>query len=347
MGTQKIGVVLMNLGTPVGSDPRSVRSYLAQFLMDPYVIDIPWLMRWILVHLLILPRRPKVSSHAYSLVWTERGSPLRFHTADLTEKVRAALGNDYAVEMGMRYGQPSIESALEKLAAANCRSLIAIPLFPQYSLAATESAVSEFRRVAGKALPDRPSVIVRDFFDDSRFLAAFEATCREELENKKPDFVLFSFHGLPERHVKKTDATRSHCLSSETCCAEMTEKNRNCYRAQSYATARALAQRLGLAPDKFGVSFQSRLGRTPWIKPYTDHLYDELPRRGIRRLLVVSPSFVADCLETLEEIEIRGREQFLKAGGTELWLTPSLNSRDDWARAVADFVRQPPAVYKK
>jgi len=334
----RTGVLLINLGTPNSPEVPDVRRYLKQFLMDPFVIDIPAAARWALVNLIILPRRPKASGEAYRKIWTDRGSPLLFHTLDLAEKVRALLP-ECRVEPCMRYGHPSIESAVRQLVAHGVDRIVALPLYPQYSLAATESSRVELQRVVAEAGFRGEVRVVGDFFDEVTFIRAFADRIRRSLAEFKSDHLLMSFHGIPERHVRKTDPTGAHCLASESCCDRIVEANRLCYRAQCFATARAIARELGMGPSDYTVSFQSRLGRTPWIKPYTDLLYGPLAKRGIKRLAVACPAFVADCLETLEEVQIRGREQFIEEGGEDLRLIPSLNSDPLWAESVSRLVR--------
>ncbi len=337
------GVLLINLGTPDSPAVPDVRRYLRQFLLDPLVIDIPAPARWFLVHALILPRRPQASAAAYQQIWTERGSPLLFHTLDLAREVAERLagsekGSETIVEPCMRYGSPSIESALSKLRERGATEIVVLPLYPQYSLAATESSLVEMRRALKSMRWDVPVRTIDDFFVENGFIESFVERIGATLSEFKPDHLLFSFHGLPERHVKKTDKTGSHCLASPGCCDRMVDANRRCYRAQCFATARELAKRLGLADGFWSVSFQSRLGRTPWIKPYTDLLFEPLAKRGVRRLAVACPAFVADCLETLEEIQIRGREHFKSVGGEDLRLVPSLNSSAKWASSVVEIV---------
>ena len=334
----KIGILLSNLGTPDAPETGPVRRYLGQFLMDPSVVDIPAIARWLLVHGIILRTRPSKSAEAYRKVWTSRGSPLLFHTLDLADRVREWVPASTVVEVGMRYGNPSIESAVEKLVAAGVEKIVFLPLYPQYSLAATFSSAEEFRRVLKVRNINLPTQVIEDFWSDEGFLDAFAAVGQPILAEKAPDHVLFSFHGIPERHVRKTDlAGGTHCLEKGNCCERMVDANARCYRAQSFHTAHRLAEKLGLSREKYSVSFQSRLGRTPWIQPYTDIVLDELVEKGVRRLAVYCPSFVADCLETLEEIEMRGREQFQEKGGEDLWLIPSLNSSPAWAKAVVNL----------
>ena len=251
--------------------------------------------------------------------------------------MQAELGDGYKVVLAMRYGEPSIEHALEELRGVD--RLIVLPLYPQYSAASTGSSIEELFRV----LRERwviPSVsVLPAFYDHPGYLDAFAAVGRPVLEGEPYDHVLFSFHGLPERHMHKADDTGGHCLRSEACCAQISAANRNCYPAQSFATARALAARLGLTEGTWSVSFQSRLGRTPWIRPYTDLVLPELAQRGVKRLAVFSPAFVADCLETLEELGMRAVEQWRGLGGEQLTLVPSLNATPAWVAAVCAMVQ--------
>lgn len=333
------GALLVNLGTPDAPTTGAVRRYLREFLGDPRVIDLPAPLRLLLLHLVILPLRPRASAAAYRTIWGERGSPLLYHSLDLTELVRARLGPDVPVELGMRYGRPSIAGALERLRAAGAEEVVVLPLYPQYAASSTASSLAEAFRVAASTW-DVPSLrAVPAFHADPGFLAAWEAVARPALEAARAERVVFSFHGLPERQIRKSDPTGAHCLASAGCCEALGAANRRCYRAQSYATARDLAARLGLAPGGWEVAFQSRLGRTPWIRPYTDVRARELAAEGVKRLAVLCPAFVADCLETVEEIGGRLREDFLAHGGEELVLVPSLNAHPAWADAVAALLR--------
>jgi ferrochelatase len=335
-----IGVLLLNLGTPDAPTPRAVRRYLREFLSDPRVIDIHPVARKLLLELVILPFRPRRSAEAYEKIWTPEGSPLLTISRALEAKVRAELGRGHAVELGMRYGNPSIPAALERLRVAGAGRLVVAPLYPQYASAATGSSLEAvFAALARQAVVPAVSVVPA-FYDDPGFVAAFAAVGAPVLAREAPDHVLFSFHGLPERQVRAGDHSGRHCLEAEGCCEVIGEANRDCYRAQCFATARALAAKLGLAAGSFSVSFQSRLGRTPWIRPYTDARIAELAREGKKRLCVFCPAFVADCLETLEEIGLRARDQFLAAGGEALTLVPSLNATDAWVDALVALVRR-------
>jgi ferrochelatase len=327
------GLLLINLGTPDEPTTPAVRRYLREFLGDPRVLDINAVGRAALLHLVILPRRPAKSAEAYRTIWDpKRGSPLLYHSQDLAAGVAAALGDRWQVELAMRYGSPSIPDAMTALEKANVDRIVVLPLFPQYASSSTGTAVARVMELAQQRWNVPALDFVPAFFDDAGFLGAFEEVARPVLAETAPDHVLFSFHGLPVRQIEKTDAGRTHCFKSETCCDSLA--NPNCYRAQSYATARSLASRLGLAADNYTVCFQSRLGRTPWIQPYTDVMLDELPKKGIKKLAVICPAFVADCLETIEEIGMRAKEQWKSAGGEELTLVPSLNATAPWIAAV-------------
>lgn len=334
------GLLLINLGTPDSPTAPDVRRYLDEFLMDPYVIDINPVARFLLVKGIILNTRPKKSAAAYQKIWTPRGSPLLYHSEDLVQKLRALLPGT-RVELGMRYGQPSLEFALQKLHAQGVKSLSVLPLYPQYSLAATESSVQKVKDL----LPNFSFTqvdFIPDFFAHPAFIGAFADIARESLEDFAYDYLLMSFHGVPERHVKKTDPSGQHCLAKANCCDEVREVNRQCYRAQCFATARALAKNLELKANHWSVSFQSRLGRTPWIQPFTDEVLPRLAAQGVKRVAVMCPAFTADCLETLEEIQIRAREDFIRDGGEDLRLVPSLNSHDRWVQAVAQIAKDSP-----
>jgi ferrochelatase len=333
-------VLLVNLGTPRSPSSRDVRRYLREFLSDPLVLDMPALARWLLLECVILPFRPRRSALAYQKIWGPEGSPLLVHARALARAVATQLGPGFVVEPGMRYGEPSIREALARLAARKPARLIALPLFPQYSTAATGSALAALAREHARESDLPPLETLGPFYAEPGFIAAFAEVARERLAAFRPDFVLFSYHGLPERQIRKLDAGGRHCFARADCCDAIGPANRDCYRAQCFATTRALARVLGLAPERHATSFQSRLGRTPWIKPYTDLLLPELAARGHRRLAVLCPAFVADCLETLEEIAIRAREQWRSLGGEDLLLLPSLNAEPAWVKAVAGWVRR-------
>ena len=333
------GVLLVNLGTPDAPETAPVRRYLRQFLGDRRVLTLPAPLRWLLLNLVILPTRPAKSAAAYREVWTDQGSPLLVHSRALTAGVAEALGADYQVELAMRYGNPSIEGGLAALESAGVDRIVVLPLFPQYASSVTASVSAEVMRVldAGGDFP--PIEILGAFHDAPGFIEPWAAFAGPDLAAFGADHVLFSFHGLPEDQIRASDPTKSHCLSSEGCCDSPGPSLRRCYRAQCYGTAKALGAALGLEPDQYSVSFQSRLGPRPWIRPFTDEVLPTLSERGVKRLAVFCPSFVADCLETLEEIGIRLREQWTEDGGDALWLSPCPNGDQGFAEGVAGWIR--------
>ena len=333
-----VGVLLIQLGTPDSTSVSDVRRYLREFLSDPRVIDIPAPARALLLNAVILPFRPRRSAEQYEKIWTAEGSPLRIHTDNLATAVAAELGAGYEVAVGMRYQNPSIESALEHLTTAGCERVVVVPLFPQYSSAAFGSAAAEALEQAA-AMWNVPEVTVMPpFFDHPAFVESTVEIARPLLSDFAPDHVLFSYHGLPEKQIHKSDPTGSWCLQRDDCCDRMTTENRFCYRAQSFATTRALAAALDLGSDSYSTVFQSRLAGQKWIEPYTDGILAGLRQDGVKRIAVLTPSFVADCLETLEEIGIRLREQWESLGGEDLLLIPCVNATESWAAGLSGMI---------
>jgi len=330
-------ILLINLGTPNSTHPRDVRTYLDEFLMDPFVLDINYIARFFLVKGIILNTRPKKSAEAYEKIWTDRGSPLLFHSEDLLKKVQNKLPQS-KVKLAMRYGKPSIQKSLEEFKAEGVTKLKILPLYPQYSLAATASSIEKCKELAKKINLTATLTFVEDFYENPEFIKAFSENIQNTLSQAPWDFVLFSYHGIPERHVLKTDPSKKHCLASPTCCDKIVTSNRYCYKAQCYATTRSIVKSLNISEKQHSVSFQSRLGRTPWIKPYTDEVLKVLADQGVKDLVVCCPAFVADCLETLEEISMRAEKDFVGFGGRSLRLVPSLNSNDTWANAVCEIL---------
>jgi ferrochelatase len=333
------GVLLLNLGSPDAPGTEEVRRYLGEFLMDPYVIDIPWLARFLLVKGVILRTRPEKSAEAYRSIWTERGSPLVFHSEDLAKKVQAELGEEFRVRSVMRYGRPSVGDAFESMVREGITSIVVLPLYPQEAGATTLSSREWVKREAKRVGYSGRLEFVPAFFSRGEFIQAFARNVRESLDGFGAERVLFSFHGLPERQIRKAERVRGSCLSSVGCCETLNERNRTCYRAQCFATAYAIAEAAGIGRERMDIAFQSRLGRTPWIRPYADERLMDYANEGIKKVLVVSPSFVADCLETLEELGIRAREDFERSGG-ELRLVECPNSDPVWAAGVANWVRE-------
>lgn len=322
----KQGLLLINLGTPDAPDVASVRRYLREFLCDKRVIDLPAPVRLILVYAFILPFRPRSSAHAYQQIWTPSGSPLLRNSQAFLDKLQQRLNPSQRVALGMRYGHPSIEKALAEL--SDCEHITVLPLYPQYSSAATGSSLEEVFRLLSRQRVIPSVTVIRDFYNDPGFIKAQAALIQPCLADH--DHLLFSYHGLPERQLER-EGCQPVC---QTPCPPVGDNNAGCYRAQCWQTSSLLADALHLTADQYSSSFQSRLGKAAWIKPYTDEWLPVLVQRGVRRLAIACPSFVADCLETLEEIGMRAREQWLQAGGEHLTLVPCLNDADAWVDAV-------------
>ena len=329
------GVLLVNLGSPDSPSVPDVRKYLREFLMDDRVLDTPWPVRFCVVNFAILPFRPKESAHAYQKIWMPAGSPLIVTSRQLAEKLQRRV--TVTVELAMRYQNPSIKNALKNLAARDVTDLLVIPLFPHYAMASYESAVERVKQVAARLTPAINLKIQAPYFDAPDYIAALVASAKNYLDAGY-DHLLFSFHGIPERHLYKSDPTHCHCLQVENCCEVPSPAHATCYRAQCYKTVAAFIAKAGVPREKYSVSFQSRLGKDPWLKPYTDLELEKFPARGVKKLLVICPAFVSDCLETLEEIGIRGRETFLAAGGGELTLIPCMNEHPQWLDALEKMI---------
>ncbi|SMP28210.1 ferrochelatase [Algoriphagus winogradskyi] len=333
----KIGVLLVNLGTPDSTATGDVRKYLREFLMDGRVIDIPVVFRWMLINLIIAPFRAPKSAHEYKKLWTDRGSPLLFHTEDLRDKLIEKLdAKQYKVAIAMRYQTPSIEAGLEELQKAHVTKIIVLPLFPQYASASTGSVQDKVMEIARtwQIIPDIS--FISNFVEQPLFLEAWAERGRAMLEGKDYDKILFSYHGLPERHILK-GSVDGYCQLG-ACCNKYGAKNHYCYRAQCFKTTRLIAEKLGIPEEKTVNCFQSRLGKDPWVKPYTDDVIDELNKQGVKKVLAFSPAFVADCLETTVEVAGEYRDKFLEGGGEEWDLVPSLNSENTWVECVKEMV---------
>jgi len=330
------GVLLINLGSPDSPSVSDVRKYLGEFLMDPRVLDAPWPVRWCVVNLAILPKRPVESAEAYKKIWTQEGSPLVVTSRNVGRELQRRVAGDLAVELAMRYQSPGIEPAITRLRARGVTDLLVFPLFPHYAMSSFETAVVRAREVAARLAPEMRLKAAAPYFGDPGYIAALVASAADFL-NAGYDHLLFSFHGLPERHLCKANPGR--CLKSPGCCEAPGSALPTCYRAQCLATVRAFVAAADVPADKFSVAFQSRLGRDPWLKPHTDAELPRLAGSGVKKLLVICPAFVSDCLETLEEIAMRGREIFLGAGGREFALIPCLNEHPLWLDALEKLVR--------
>lgn len=331
------GILLVNLGSPDSTAVGDVRKYLREFLMDGRVLDAPWPIRFCVVHFAILPSRPKESAHAYEKIWTPEGSPLVVTSRHVQMKLQERV--KVPVELAMRYQNPSIECAIRKLSGTNVDDLLLIPLFPHYAMSSYETAVVRVQEVAARIAPQMKVTVQPPYFDSPDYIDAMVAGAEKDLQSGY-DHLLFSFHGIPERHLKKSDTTGVHCLAKENCCEVSSPAHTTCYRAQCFKTVAAFVTKAKVPKEKYSVSFQSRLGKDPWLKPYTDYELAELPKRGVKKLLVICPAFVSDCLETIEEIGIRGKETFLEAGGKEFARIPCLNEHPLWISALEKMTRQ-------
>lgn len=329
------GILLINLGSPDSTSVPDVRRYLGEFLMDPRVIDLAWPLRTLIVRGFILPFRPRKSAHAYQTIWTPQGAPLVVTSRELQKKLEQQIG--MPVELAMRYRLPSAEEALRGLERRGVTEAALVPLFPHYAMSSFETAVVHVQDWQKRVTPNLKLKVAAPYFDDTAYIAALAASVTENLA-KPCDHLLFSFHGVPERHIKKGDPTGKHCLCSADCCERPSPVHATCYRAQCLRTAALVAARS--KPKAWSVAFQSRLGRDPWLTPFTDAEIQRLAKSGVQDLQVICPAFVADCLETIEEIGMRGRELFLEAGGKNFELIPCLNTRPDWVTALGGIARK-------
>lgn len=334
----KTGVLIVNLGTPDSPNTPDVRKYLREFLMDGRVIDISYTSRWMLINLIIAPFRAPKSSKIYKELWTEAGSPLKTYGYAVEEMLQKALGKDYVVKLAMRYQSPSIQSSLDELQQLGLSKITVIPFFPQYASASTGSVYEEVMRVLAQWQVVPEVRFVNRFLDHPKFVEGFVRLGKKYLAERDYDHVLFSYHGLPERQILKGDYTGKQCKLG-SCCDTANRHNQFCYRAQCFETTRLLVKELGLAGGTYTTAFQSRLGKTPWIKPYTDDIIKELAGRGVKSVLAFSPSFVSDCLETTIEIGDEYKELFEENGGEHWQLVESLNDSDIWVETLVDLVK--------
>jgi ferrochelatase len=334
----KKGVLLINLGTPDSPEVSDVRKYLREFLMDWRVIDIPYVQRWLLINLIITTFRSPKSAKEYQRLWDERGSPLKYYGEDAVKLLQAKLGDDYVVSLGMRYQNPTIASGLATLQEAEVGEMIIIPLFPHYASASTGSVIEKVGDLIKdwQVIPDMK--FISKFWDHPKYIEGFVSKGQKMMSETDYDHIIFSYHGLPERQIKKA-AVKNYCQLNGKCCETYNSKNQHCYRAQCFQTSKLLAAGLGIDQSQYTTTFQSRLGKTPWIKPYTDVVLKELPGKGIKKVLAFSPAFVADCLETTVEVGETFKEEFLEAGGEAWDLVASLNDDAVWIEGLADMVK--------
>jgi ferrochelatase len=335
----KRGIVLMNLGSPDSTEVKDVRRYLNEFLMDERVIDIPFLARFLLVRGIISPFRAPKSAEAYKTIWTKEGSPL----IELTRQLRSALQQqvEEPVEIAMRYGNPSMKTAFDELLKKEpgLEEVVAVPLYPHYAMSSYETAVEHSKEVHKKEGYTFQLNFIKPYYNNTDYIEALAESIKPYLQQEY-DHILFSYHGVPERHIHKGDVTGNHCLKVNNCCEVDSPAHAQCYRHQCLITTKLVAEKLGISADKYSFSFQSRLGRDEWLKPYTAKRFEELPAEGKKKILVVCPAFVSDCLETLEEIAEQGKETFMHAGGESFTMIPCLNVHPLWVKALASWVRK-------
>ena len=335
---KKRGVLLMNLGSPDSTEVKDVKKYLNQFLMDGRVIDKPYLVRALLVQGIIVPFRAPKSAEAYETIWTKEGSPLIVISKQLRDAVQLQL--EMPVEITMRYGNPTPEAAFEKLLEKlpGMDEVVAVPLYPHYAMSSFETAVEFVKEIHRKKKYGFSLNFIDPYFKKPDYIEAMAENMKAYL-NQEYDHILFSYHGVPARHIMKSDITGKHCLQSPDCCNTPSPAHAYCYRHQCLTTTKLITEKLAVPKEKFSISFQSRLGKG-WLEPFTDVRLKEMPKEGIKKLLIICPAFVSDCLETLEEIEIRGKESFMEAGGETFTMIPCLNTHPLWVKALSRWVTE-------
>lgn len=335
----KKAILMVNLGSPDSTSVPDVRRYLDEFLMDKYVIDVPYLLRLLIVKCFVLPFRPKKSAEAYASIWWEEGSPLIVLSKRLLKKVLKK--SKFPIGLAMRYANPSIKTGIEQLLSdhPDLEEIMLFPLYPHYAMATTLTVVEKTKDVLKKDFPHLKLSYVESYYKDQRYIQTLANSIKQYLDSSKADHLLFSFHGVPERHVKKTDPTGKHCLKVQNCCEKTCyDAQRFCYRHHVVQTALLVVRELGLTKDQYTISFQSRLGKDPWLAPATDETVEHLAKQGIKSLAVACPAFVSDCLETLEEIGEEAKEIFEEHGGKEFTLIPCLNDDDRWVKTVVELM---------
>lgn len=335
----KRAVLLVNLGSPDSTSVSDVRRYLREFLGDERVLDLPAPLRWLLLEAIILRTRPKKSAHAYEQIWTKEGSPLILTSQSVRAKLESALGAAAPVYLAMRYGRPSIASVIGQMAADGVREVLLIPQYPHYAMSSWETVVVKVYEEAARLAPQLRITCVQPFYADSDYIDALHAVSAPYLAQAY-DHVLFSYHGIPVRHLRKADTSKAHCTIVPDCCTTCSPVHATCYRAQCFATTRAFVARAGIPAEKHSVSFQSRLAGEPWLTPFTDHELARLAKEGRKRLLVFCPAFVADCLETIEEISGAGKQTFVEAGGVSFTQVPCLNDHPAYVEFLAQRSRR-------
>jgi ferrochelatase len=333
----KKGVLLVNLGSPDSPTPKDVKPYLDEFLMDERVIDAPKWLRTLLVRGIILQTRPRKSAKAYKKIWWEEGSPLIVISERFRDKVKKQLS--LPVALGMRYGTMSIEKALGELQSEGVDEVLLVPLYPHYAMSSYETVVVKTLEVQQEKFPEMQVTTMPAFYKNPDYIKVLSESIAEGLKDFDYDHILFSYHGIPERHIRKSDPTKFHCKIDGSCCKINSVAHHTCYRHQCYETTDLVIEHMKLDETKVSSSFQSRLAGDPWLKPYTDYEFERLAKEGRENLAVVTPAFVSDCLETLEEIAMEGQEQFEEAGGKHYTHIPCLNDSDPWVALMVKWIK--------
>ncbi|WAC01173.1 ferrochelatase [Lacinutrix neustonica] len=332
------GVLLVNLGSPDSPEPKDVKKYLGEFLMDERVIDVPLWARTLLVKGIILNTRPKASAKAYKKIWWEEGSPLIVLSEQLQHKVQEEV--EFPVALAMRYGSMTIKKGLQELVDKGVDEVFLIPLYPQFAMATTETITVLAEELRQQHFPNLKIESLPAFYNNPDYISVLAESIKADLKDKDYDHLLFSYHGVPERHIRKSDITKSHCKIDGSCCETPSIAHEFCYRHQCKEVTRLVGEHLELTPDSYSTSFQSRLGFDPWLQPYTDRTIERLGKKGVKKMAIVTPAFVSDCLETLEEIAMEGEEIFHEVGGQEFTTVPCLNTNMSWVKLLAQWINE-------
>ena len=333
----KKGVLLVNLGSPDSYDPKDVKKYLGEFLMDERVIDIPLIARTALVKGIILKTRPKQSAAAYKKIWWEEGSPLIVISERLQNKIQQQV--EVPVALAMRYGSLTIKKGLQELVDKGVEEVLLFPLYPQFAMATTETILVLAEEIRQEFFPKLKIESVPAFYNKPDYIEVLSNSIQNHLKGKNYEHLLFSYHGVPERHIRKSDVTKSHCKIDGQCCVTPSKAHEFCYRHQCLEVTRLVAEKLQLKEGSYSTSFQSRLGFDPWLLPYTDRTIERLAKSGVKNMAIVTPAFVSDCLETLEEIAMEGQEIFHETGGKEFTTVPCLNDDDEWVTLLSKWIK--------
>ena len=334
----KRGILLVNLGSPDSPNPKDVKKYLGEFLMDERVIDVPLWARNLLVKGIILNTRPKASAAAYKKIWWDEGSPLIVISERLKNKIQTQV--DFPVALAMRYGSMTIKKGLQELVDKGVDEVFLIPLYPQFAMATTETILVLAEEIRKEHFPNLKIVNLPAFYNQPEYIEVLSNSIKRHLKSKQIDHLLFSYHGVPERHIRKSDITKSHCKIDGSCCKTPSSAHEFCYRHQCYEVTRLVAEKLELEAGTYSTSFQSRLGFDPWLLPYTDRTIERLGKKGIKNMAIVTPAFVSDCLETLEEIAMEGQEIFHEMGGNDFTTVPCLNDDDAWVNLLSKWINE-------